>query len=147
MTLSPQQREFIYQCCVVEQIPSWFPGLLFTAFPGKGGDAKDGFMKKRMGVKPGWPDIQYTWNSGKLECGVTELKVTGGRVSPDQNRRISELDRMGWHTEVCWNTAESVFKALCSWGLDPKSKSIKEPDYRTWDEKTKDAFNYYTQGE
>lgn len=142
MTLSYHQKEFLLQCCVAEQIPSWFPGLEFTAFPGRPGDGRDGHFKRMMGVKPGIPDLLFTWNDGYLRCGMIELKTDSGRISNDQNKVISAWSRLGWRNAVC-RTAQEVFEALCLWGHTPKHSAVEEPDLRSWDQKTQDTFNFY----
>lgn len=142
MTLTYNQQEFRLQCCVAKQIPSWYPGLEFTAFPGRPGDAKDGFFKRMMGVKPGWPDLLFTWNYGILECGVIELKIETGRLSNDQNRRISSLHRLGWKTATC-RTARRVHETICEWGHTPKHSSIEEPNYNSWEENLKQGWGFY----
>jgi hypothetical protein len=57
---------------------------------------------KRMGVKPGVPDIWVVIPRGKY-CGlIIELKRTkGGVVSDDQKRWLSYLQSAGWYTCIC----------------------------------------------
>ncbi len=140
--LTPNQKEFKLQCAVVEHLASAFPGLEYTAFPGRPGSARDGFFKRKMGVKPGVPDLIFTWNDGHLRAGLIELKADTGRVSNDQNRVMSAWSRLGWSTNVC-RTVRQVHETLQSWGITPKHNGIQEPDYRSWDEQMQQAMDLY----
>jgi hypothetical protein len=88
-------------------------GLLWFHPPNGGKRHKGVAIKmKKAGVKPGVPDIWIITpppNLPNRKGVVIELKrEKGGTVSPDQERWISELKRIGWHAVVCEGHREVV---------------------------------------
>jgi len=85
-------------------------GLLWCHVPneGHGRRGKEGAIRgarlRAEGLKAGCPDI-LVFDPCKGPGGVglaIELKrVTGGRVSEDQKRWLSELEKRGWVSRVC----------------------------------------------
>ena len=159
--LTKFQKEFRLQVCVVKQLPIWYPGLLWLHIPNKpGGEtdaarAKDGALKKMMGVKAGASDLMFHWREvdpyllekygirdyWKIHAAYIELKAPEGKLETPQNKFLSAYSAIGCHTAVC-NTARGVHAKLESWGLRPASRGITEPDYRTLDDKHKAAADW-----
>lgn len=88
-------------------------GVLWTAFPAGGGGYRRGALLKRMGLKPGWPDLLFL-HRGKL-FGI-ELKTPIGKVSPAQRALHKALQAQGVPVLVVKTSAE-VSDALDQWGL------------------------------
>lgn len=61
------------------------PPTMWTAFPAGGGGKIRGAKLKRMGLKPGWPDIivLHPYELTTLVVGI-ELKAAKGRLSAPQ---------------------------------------------------------------
>lgn len=138
-----QQKEFRLQCHIVKLHQHYFSNVLMTAFPGRPGDAQDGFFKKMMGVKPGIPDILLWWDTDKLHAGAVEIKVDA-RISNDQNKVISTMHGMGIHTGVARSWQE-YYKLLCSFGVKPVyvCTRFEEPDYSTEQQRFKKSFDFF----
>ncbi len=149
-TLSPVQREFRLQLAVVKHLDSCFAGKLqYLHIPNRGGDATDGYFKQMMGAKAGAADLMLSWNNGigsrapfKLECAMIELKAPGGTLSSQQNKFLSTYAHIGWHTALC-RSVRQVHDKLVNWGIQPAYDSTQEPDYRSDEDKKRDAFSYY----
>ena len=159
-----QQKEFKLQCHIVQRHQQYFPHVLITAFPGRPGDATDGFFKKMMGVKAGVTDILLWWDYpypawaigflkrmlekvgfcfSRIHVGVVEIKVDA-KVTPDQNKFMSTINGMGGKDGVVRSWRE-YYKLLCFWGIKPISECriFDEPDFRTEQQKFSDSFEYY----
>lgn len=148
-----QQKEFKLQCHIVERHGQYFPNVLMTAFPGRPGDAQDGFFKKMMGVKPGVPDILLWWHDelrddGKLVwkgcvAGAVEIKVDAP-ISSAQNKFMSSFAGIGGKEGVVRSWQE-YYKLLCFWGIKPHQECtiFDEPDYSTQQQKFAAAFDMY----
>jgi VRR-NUC domain len=145
------QKEFALQCHIVKKHEIYFPHVIMTAFPGRPGDAQDGFFKKMMGVRPGVTDILLWWNAdapwltdiGVLKAAVVEIKVDA-RVSSSQNKFMSAIRHIGGKDGVAHSWQE-YYKLLCSFGIKPMSACITfdEPCYATEQEKFHAAFEMY----
>lgn len=141
--LTPQQKEYKLQVKVVEQLPVWYPGLLFFHVPNRPGDATDGFFKKKMGAKAGASDLVFGWKNraGVSFAGLIELKAPGEKERTNQNKFLSAFNSIGWKTAVC-DSARDVWETLSGWGIAPASTGIQEPDTRTLDDKHKAAADF-----
>ena len=141
--LKRQQKEYRLQCAVADQIPKWYPGLIWWHTPNRPGSGTDGFHKKRMGARAGVTDLIFLWRSQfGLEVGLIELKADDGTLSNDQNRFISACDALGCHTGV-GRSCRDVHSLLRSWGLKTASNAIVEPDYRTDSEKKQADHDFF----
>lgn len=140
MSLTRSQKEFKLQVHIVEKHNQYFPHVLMTAFPGRPGDARDGFFKKMMGVKPGVSDILIWWRGAS---GSIELKVEA-RVSSGQNKWMSAFSRLGGKTGVVHSWRE-YYKLLCSWGINPMHECtlFDEPDFSSESEKFQQAADFF----
>ncbi len=131
----------------VEHIRKAFPGLFFFHVPNQTRNATEAFFNKKLGVMPGVSDLLLTWQTGKLPWGAIkmaaiELKIKGGKVSTPQNKFLSAVNRIGWHTAVC-RSKQEVHDALVKWGLKPVSDHVIEPNYQSQEDKFKDVFEAY----
>ena len=142
--LKAQQKEFKLHLAVVEQLPIWYPQVKFLHIPNRPGDASDGYFKKLMGSAPGASDLLVGWKFGsKLGgAGFIELKAPDGVVSSTQNKFLSGWATIGFHTGIARSCRE-VYALIERWGVKPASSAIREPDYRTVNEKRADAFDLY----
>lgn len=161
---SSNQKEFKLQVHIVEQHNIYFPHVLITAFPGRPGDATDGFFKKLMGVLPGVTDIILWWgyqypnwaikwlakmleycgfSFSQIHSGVVEIKVDA-RVRTAQNKFMSAISFLRGNNGVV-RSWEQYYKLLCSWHIKPVTPctTFIEPDYRSDEEKKRDAFDFY----
>lgn len=130
------QAEYRLQVAVAKHLDSAFPHLLYTAFPGRPGDAADGFHKKAMGVKSGVPDLLFFWPQ---VFAAIELKIESGVVSSQQNKFASSFVKAGGKFAVC-RTVRQLHNKLKEWGVAPLHNAVTEPDYRSDNEKKRDAF-------
>ncbi len=138
-----QQKEFKLQCHIVKKHEIYFPHVLMTAFPGRPGDAQDGFFKKMMGVRAGVTDVLLWWFDKHIQAGVVEIKVDA-RVSSDQNKFMSAIRHLGGKDGVA-HSWEEYYKLLCKFGIKPTSVCtiFDEPCYATEQEKFHAAFEMY----
>jgi hypothetical protein len=65
---------------------------------------------KAEGQKPGVPDLDLPYPNRKLrKHGLRiEMKITGGRVSPEQQDWIDYLNSVGYMAVVCWSADEAI---------------------------------------
>lgn len=135
------QKEFKLQCHIVEKHNQYFPHVIITAFPGRPGDAQDGFFKKMMGVRAGVTDILLWWHWKNF--GVVEIKADA-KVTSAQNKFMSAIKHIGGYEGVAHSWQE-YYKLLCTFGIVPVSVCtiFDEPDYRTDNQKKHDAFEFY----
>jgi hypothetical protein len=144
------QKEFALQCHIVKKHQQYFPHVIMTAFPGRPGDAQDGFFKAMMGVRAGITDILLWWEAGAhwlkdigcLKAGVVEIKVDAG-VSSAQNKFMSAIRHIGGKDGVVHSWQE-YYKLLCFWGIKPTSVCtiFDEPSYETKQQKFAAAFDW-----
>lgn len=75
-----------------------------------------GRMLKRMGMKPGVPDVFLPVAKGRHHGLAVEMKSLKGRPTADQVIWIDRLRAAGWRAEVChgWREAADVIRAYLS---------------------------------
>jgi hypothetical protein len=89
------------------------PDLLFFHIPNGGGRSKiEAAIFKRMGVKPGVPDLAVILPGGRV--GFIELKAGKGRASPAQRAFADALVERGCPC-VEARSLEDVAEALSRW--------------------------------
>lgn len=136
------QAEFRIQVAVVKHIEFAFPHVFFTAFPGRPGDAQDGYFKKVMGTKPGVADILCWFRfQGELVSGAIELKEPKGQWKTAQNKWASSFVNIGGKYSVC-RSVKDVHDTLVRWGNVPRHSTIIEPDLSSETEKFSAAFDW-----
>lgn len=98
------------------QVQAPFPGLLFC-HPFSGRTQEDGHFLKRMGVRPGVPDLLFWAKVGdKSIFGGIELKTEKGRLSGYQSDFKTRMEEVGGLYAVC-RSVEGVRDTLIGWGL------------------------------
>ena len=141
------QAEFRLQLAVIKHLESAFPQVMFTAFPGRPGDAQDGWFKKIMGTKAGVADLllwfRHPQYPKERPCSAAiELKAPGGVWASKQNLWGSAFNSIGGKYAVC-RSVKQVHDALVKWGINPLHESVTEPDCRSDTEKMRDSFNFF----
>jgi hypothetical protein len=76
-------------------------------------DVRTAVKLKRMGTKPGWPDIVLIPPSGRMHC--LELKRQGEDLTEDQEAFQLWCIRHGVPHSVAW-TIDDALAALDAWG-------------------------------
>ena len=124
------------------------PGLMFTHHYA-GRSESEGFFLKMLGVRPGIGDILNWWapkdraaHPGMICAAMMELKVEDRPQSPEQRKVQAECEHMGLRYRVA-RTPDDVYAIYRLWGLAPRHCTILAPDYRSFDEKGDDAFEYF----
>ena len=100
------------QITLIAMIDSFHPALSdFIAHIPNGGkrDAKTGALMKKMGVRPGWPDLVYTRMRGRYGALFIEMKrMKGGSTSQAQKRVHEALRGEGYRVRVCRGWREAL---------------------------------------
>jgi hypothetical protein len=101
------------------------PPTFFTTFPAGGGGRERGQKLKRMGLKPGMPDIlifdrHIVGNIPYPLIYGVELKSADGRVSSDQRTTHSDLRDVGIPIAVV-RSLDDLKSALIGWDIPIKS--------------------------
>lgn len=140
---SDNQREYKLHVEAVDHIRNCFPGLFFFHIPNRPGSGADGHHKKMMGTKKGASDLLFSWNFGRLEIGVIEVKAPGiTKESTAQNKFFSSVHILGWRHALC-DSKRKIHDTLVNWGHKPLYNTVTEPDYATDAEKKQRAFDMY----
>lgn len=63
-------------------------------------------MDKESTIQPGHPDFSVFLNGGRTI--FIEMKVEGGKLSPEQTGRLAQLREAGYLAEVCWSADEAI---------------------------------------
>ncbi len=149
------QKEYAFQVAVIDYLYGRtrkgnktypgnppMPGLLFTHhYAGRKG-ASDGYFLQQLGVRPGMGDILNWWKDDKgiLHSAMLELKVDAD-MSGAQHKIKGACIQLGIKYEMA-RTPAQVIAVYHKWGLNPLHAAIRQPDYRTMDEKKADAFDF-----
>jgi len=64
---------------------------------------RTGANLKKLGMLPGWPDIQLMIPKSTFSGLFIEMKVKGGKVSPKQEEILLELRKVGYFALVVWD--------------------------------------------
>lgn len=81
--------------------------LLFHIPNGGKRDAREAARFKRMGVKPGVPDLFLPVPRGKFHGLFVELKSSKGKLSDNQKRWLQDLAMNGYAACVCFGFDEA----------------------------------------
>lgn len=92
--------------------------LLFHIPNGGKRNVREAARFKRMGVKPGVPDMFLPVPRGKKHGLFIELKAPNGRVSDYQSEWLSRLGELGYAAYVCFG-ADDAWDVLTKY-LDGK---------------------------
>ncbi|RSC23534.1 VRR-NUC domain-containing protein [Acinetobacter sp. FDAARGOS_515] len=63
---------------------------------------------KKMGVKPGVPDLQLIVPNGEVHGLWIELKAQKGKLQPSQQIMIQRLEAQGYMCKVCFGADEAI---------------------------------------
>lgn len=63
---------------------------------------------KASGLKKGVPDLTLDYNNGNYTGLHIELKIKGGRVSPEQKDFLAFLEKQGRKAVVCYGHKETI---------------------------------------
>lgn len=63
---------------------------------------------KKMGVKPGVPDLQLIVPNGEVHGLWIELKAQKGKLQPSQQIMIQRLEAQGYMCKVCFGEDEAI---------------------------------------
>lgn len=66
-------------------------------------DAREAARFKRMGVKPGVPDISLPVPRGGFHGMYIEMKSPTGKLSDNQRKWLARLSEMSYYTCVCYS--------------------------------------------
>ena len=86
---------------------------LMTCFPSGGGGKVRGARLKRMGLVPGWPDIQIIYKGKYFGLEVKTLK---GVLSPNQKVLHDSLEKQGAKVAIVRSIDEAIDQARV-WGI------------------------------
>lgn len=105
-----EEEEQIRLFQMVEEKLSEYPELSFLFHVPNGGHrskATAGRLKA-AGVKAGVPDLFLPVPRGKYHGMVCELKVQGGRLTPDQRAWLETLTEFGYYAVVAFGADEAL---------------------------------------
>ena len=63
---------------------------------------------KKMGVKPGVPDLQLIIPNGLIHGLWIELKSKAGKLQPSQRLMMQRLEEQGYLCKVCFGADEAI---------------------------------------
>lgn len=96
-----------------------------------------------LGVWPGVSDILVIWKLPHgFDIAFLEVKTQNGHLSPAQKKFKGICHWFG----IKWALVRSIADAhnqLKEWGVECVHDAIQEPDLRTFEQKKKDAFDFY----
>lgn len=85
-------------------------------------DPATGAMLKKMGVKPGVPDLCLPVPVGKYHGLYIELKAGSGRPSDRQREWIAHLCQSGYSVHICYGFREAATTILDYLGANKNGK-------------------------
>jgi hypothetical protein len=124
--VSGNQSESEIQIQIVELLKTVLKGdVLWTFFPageaggGRGGKVR-GARLKRMGLHPGWPDLQFLYKGRYFGM---EVKTKTGRLSQSQRRMHSLLEEQGVSVAVV-RSINDVLERCNEWKLLTRTAAV-----------------------
>lgn len=123
--MARNQPEFRLHCVVADYLRLQYPNLLWIHCPnGEARSAITGARLKRMGVRPGVPDILLWWMD--LEKGpqsaAIELKASKGKQTETQISFEGAFLSSGARYSLC-RSLDDVQLALCIWNVPKVNKN------------------------
>lgn len=67
-----------------------------------------GAQLKRLGLRPGFPDLFVPLARGKYHGLFIEMKYGEGRPTPEQKKWLLDLSAEGYACAVCYSAAEAI---------------------------------------
>ena len=84
-------------------------GIPIIHIPNEGKRTKAyGGKLKRMGMKPGFPDLLILVARGRYHGFAIEMKFGSNKPTPSQREWLSRLSREGYATSVCYSADEAI---------------------------------------
>ena len=106
-TMKPTETETQAQIAVVDYCR--ILGIPIVHIPNEGKRSpRQGSEEVRMGLSKGFPDLFLPVPRGKYHGMMIEMKVTGGRLSPEQRKWLVLLRDSGYATAVCFGSREAI---------------------------------------
>lgn len=96
-------------------------GMLAYLFHCPNGGKRDGItagQMRRLGVKPGVPDLLLPIERHGYNGLAIEMKTATGTTTPDQDRWLATLRENGWEIHVCRSAEESRQAIIAYLGVD-----------------------------
>lgn len=111
----PATLEFPKQCVLADACDRWInPGWKWTHLPfGEYRSKATAGKLKRMGVKPGWPDLLFVSPAGQHH--YIELKRKGGRLN-DAQLEFQTFAQFAAIPYLCSISVEEIWAQLQAWG-------------------------------
>ena len=98
-----------YQEQVICVLQRYYSHVFFTAgFAGERLDGRAAVRRKRMGYRPGTPDIVVLEARGGFHGLLIEMKSSTGRQTPEQKDFQKNAEARGYCYRVCKSTQEGV---------------------------------------
>lgn len=117
-TMSEQQEQItLIKWTQQPSIRQQYPELKFLFhIPNERADKVQASILKKMGVKPGIPDLFLPVPSGRYHGLFIEMKKKGGRASDDQLWWLEHLKANGYVAAVCYGWQQG--KDVLEWYLN-----------------------------
>lgn len=117
------------------------PSLKIMHIANEQRNAQQGYWNKVLGVEKGFVDLLAGWPNN---TGVMEIKLTGKKLTNEQNRFLSWAHHIGWHTGIA-RKVEDAHIIFRKWGLNAAYlyNCSQEPDYSSKEQKFGAAFDFY----
>ncbi len=96
------EQEAVVEWCALMDVP-----VIHIPNEGKRSEAM-GFILKRMGLSPGFPDLFIFRARGKYHGFAIEMKYGNGKLSEDQRKWLRRLKAEGYATAVCYTADEAI---------------------------------------
>lgn len=118
MAMSEQQEQTaLIKWTQQPSVRQLYPELKFLFhIPNERSDKIQAALLKRMGVKPGVPDLLLPVPSGGHHGLFVEMKKVGGRVSDDQLWWLEHMKTNGYAAAVCYGWQQAV--EVLTWYLN-----------------------------
>lgn len=102
MSSETAEQEAVVEWCALMGVP-----MIHITNEGKRSEAM-GFILKRMGLSPGFPDLFIFRARGKYHGFAIEMKYGKGKLSTDQRDWLRRLRSEGYATAVCYSADEAI---------------------------------------
>lgn len=117
-----KQPEFLLHCVCADYLRKQYPSLLwFHPANGEARSLQTGARLKRMGVRPGTPDIMLFWEDSQHfpQIGCIELKADRGKLTDTQTEFMLRIISIGGQYAIC-KTLDEMVSWLTQWRV-PKN--------------------------
>lgn len=110
--LEDNEQIFLFQWATLQSCKYPELELLFHIPNGGKRNAREAARFKRMGVKPGVPDLFLPVPRGEYHGLWIEMKSSKGKTSKNQKDMLEKLNKQGYKAVVCfgWEEAAETIK-------------------------------------